>query len=360
MVGKFKVGDKVREAAGSNLGLANHWSTYWAKPGDAKVTEFFVTRVVGNSISYSATKDGNGPLVEATFLELVTPLHIEAGKFYKTRDGRKVGPMEKRNPYGGKYIWQHDNGRRIYKADGTNYEPGSNDLIAEWASSCAAAQVDNLRDEYGPVVKAAAGNDNGKPLTLSDILSAALYKPMFKVGDRVIHKSEVANGIFDPGVVTSIEDGEVKVDWQKYSSGWTISVGSAAAFLDHLEQNTPTIVCLIENGQPKPAGRPHVHPSRGHAGDEAARLARKYPGKEFGVYELVSTIQEAKPTYQHEWQRLAAGGERVPAIKAYREAGGRRQTFVTSSYGSPGYEDRHVIGLKEAKDAVEHWLATAA
>lgn len=267
------------------------------------------------------------------------PLKIEAGKFYRTRDGRKVGPMEE-GRYGGWFDKSKSLTGYPWDANGVWLEGQTSvlDLIAEWTTSCAAAQVDNLRDEYGPVGSvAAAGNDNSKPLTLGDILASALRKPKFKVGDRVIHKSEKARGVFDPGVVTSLENNEVKVDWQKYGRNWTISIGNVDAFMEHLVGATPAIVCLIENGQPKPSTYPHVHPSRGHAGDEAARLARKYPGKEFGVYELVDTRQVAKPAYLHEWQRLAADGEKIYAIKELRSMTG--------------------MTLKGAKEAVEHWLA---
>lgn len=48
-----------------------------------------------------------------------------------------------------------------------------------------------------------------------------------------------------------------------------------------------------------------------------------------------------------EWQRLALKGEKINAIKAYRDIGGK--------YEGP-YGMTWAIGLKEAKDAVEAWL----
>jgi hypothetical protein len=61
---------------------------------------------------------------------------LEAGKFYRTRDGRKVGPMT---------VWDNEvehsfdsaGGERIWRPDGTSvYEP---DIVAEWIEPLATA-----------------------------------------------------------------------------------------------------------------------------------------------------------------------------------------------------------------------------
>lgn len=106
------------------------------------------------------------------------PLKIEEGKYYRTRDGRKVGPMR---TVGGE--WSDMLGLRAkFTIDGygdvdaegfwlTGERKSKHDLIAEWhdpkPKGCAAAEVDNLRDEYGPVV------------------AAPVEPAKFKVGDRV-------------------------------------------------------------------------------------------------------------------------------------------------------------------------------
>lgn len=97
----------------------------------------------------------------------------------------------------------------------------------------------------------------------------------------------------------------------------------------------PAIVCLIENGQPKPSTYPHVHSDEGAASKEASRLASVHKGQKFGVYVLTQTVSEEK-VYAHEWQRLAIKGDKIPAIKALKAA--------------------NDLTLKGAKDAVEHWL----
>ncbi|MBZ9922412.1 hypothetical protein LB579_32630, partial [Mesorhizobium sp. BR1-1-7] len=192
-------------------------------------------------------------------------LRIEAGRYYKTRDGRKVGPMVYHGV--GKWPFSGSNGL-TYTASGqfaSDFREHRSDLVAEWQDEPAAST----------------------PTSIADIV-------------------------------------------RKHS-------GTA-------------IVCLLENGQPKPSTLPFVHSSRSAAATEANRLAGVHKGKEFGVYECVD-VKKVEKTYEHEWQRLAAGGSKIPAIKSYRDAGGKRQTFVAAEWGFPArYEDRHVIGLKEAKD----------
>ncbi|RVO41329.1 hypothetical protein CN093_08675 [Sinorhizobium meliloti] len=108
-------------------------------------------------------------------------LVVKAGKYYRTRDGRKVGPMflsddqETAYPFGGEI--EGEPGADWYTADGNWWCDGSEaerDIIVEWVDEHAAkatvgAQVDTIAEEYGPVV--AASNDNAKP--------------KFKVGDIV-------------------------------------------------------------------------------------------------------------------------------------------------------------------------------
>lgn len=104
------------------------------------------------------------------------PLTIRAGGFYKTRDGRKVGPIKasgRRFDYvwtDGKLTETGDYYSRDWCDDGTFHKSKPNhqlDIIAEWIEEPAtkpttnvAATVDALDDEYGPVVVAVADRDN--------------------------------------------------------------------------------------------------------------------------------------------------------------------------------------------------------
>lgn len=178
-------------------------------------------------------------------------LTIRAGAYYKTRDGRKVGPMEHRHAG---FTWRNHGEVRYVDAEGKHiYGLRNCDLIADWPA--VATQ---------------------QPTSIADIV-------------------------------------------RKHS-------GTA-------------IVCLIENGQPKPSTLPFVHLNKDAAATEAARLAGIHKGQEFGVYECVD-VRKVERVYDHEWQRLAAGGQKINAIRELR--------------GMTG------LGLATTKGAVEDWLKREA
>ena len=77
-------------------------------------------------------------------------LQVEAGKYYRTRDGRKVGPMIRETD--GDYMANHPDGRGTvsWRRDGTRYrgrEPEA-DLIAEWSDDTLAHIVTHEGREY--------------------------------------------------------------------------------------------------------------------------------------------------------------------------------------------------------------------
>ncbi|EHJ97758.1 hypothetical protein [Agrobacterium tumefaciens] len=244
--------------------------------------------------------------------ELVT-LKIEAGKFYKTRDGRKVGPVRLKAIYGsdGPYridgSWNYlENGLVGSISNGDHKD----DLIAEWI------------DE--PVSK--PSNDNAKPkLKVGDrveITANDNYRVSF-VGSFGTVKAAPANAA--AGFRVELDDGREFPFWP---SEMTVRPGS--------QPPTTTIVALIESGQPKPSSTPHVHTSEVAAHKEATRLAAKHKGKKFGVFTLAATHEEAAPVYDHKWQNMAALGLKIDAIKELRAVAG--------------------LTLKGAKDAVEAWI----
>lgn len=63
-------------------------------------------------------------------------MKIEAGKYYKTRDGRKVGPMRELNRHETDYPWTDKDGDmpdQRYNDKGYEIGTGSDcDLISEW------------------------------------------------------------------------------------------------------------------------------------------------------------------------------------------------------------------------------------
>lgn len=182
-------------------------------------------------------------------------LTIESGKFYKTRDGRKVGPMERFdaeswcvNQSGN--LWA-DNGERYFNYD----KGGPTDLVALWEEP--------------------ASNEN-----------AVVAKPKFKVGDRVV----TVDNKNDLGTITRAENGLFAISWDERPSArqllhWTEPEMSFAT----TTPTTPAIVALIENGTPRPSTAPKVHTSQEAATTEAERLALEHPGQKFGVFVLADS-----------------------------------------------------------------------
>lgn len=177
-----KVGDRVVEATGKKYGLAKHWRDFWEMT-EGKLTDnaFVVVQVEGRQVRYSNRVDGNGPWVTSADLEPLPvvaeaqpPLRIVEGRHYKTRDGRKVGPME---TFLNMFSAEVDGTQRIFQADGTH---GSQhvpnlprlDLIAEWIDE-PAVPSDTV------AVAATASNDNAAP--------------KFKVGDVVVATRDYAD-----------------------------------------------------------------------------------------------------------------------------------------------------------------------
>lgn len=329
-----KVGERVVEAEPKRYNFLRHWFDYWRSvEGVLTDNAFVVTKVCGATVHYSNRVDGNGPIAGVADFEPlpVAPqpaaptLKIEEGRYYRTRAGRKVGPM--RNDKGIKgYRWDGRGTSQFYDDQGSADDGTKFDLVAEWQETTnVGAQVDTLAEEYGP---APASNDNAA-------------KPKFKVRDRVklaaIHDM-AAYGRLDGETGTVMEDSSVPyVKWDRDGAKLAILEKEADLIATTPTVTTSAIVALIENGQPKPAAIPHVHANQAAAEREAKRLAGVHKGKRFGVFVLTTTAEEAAPTYRHEWQRLAVAGKKIDAIRELR--------------GLTGMQ------LKPAKDVVEHFVA---
>lgn len=59
-------------------------------------------------------------------------MKLEEGKYYVTREGRKVGPMGRLTFSGGLHRWEYDG--LLWSADGIGYtgEYPEQDIVAEW------------------------------------------------------------------------------------------------------------------------------------------------------------------------------------------------------------------------------------
>lgn len=314
-MGKFKIGDRVRFTRDNPNGGAHY---------GAKGEVVIVAGEIRNSSIYgdqvAITHPGHSWTPDAPISVLEVLLTIEAGKFYRMRDGRKVGPMKRFDS--GHGVWKAPSvgGFGPYWWESGEFHIGEKnpfDLIAEWvdepADAVAASNDNATKPKFTFKVGDKAKTRNGRVVTITEVDETPDYPFAHDMGGGRYHA-------VDPNGKSCIGDDESDI------------VESVTA------PTNPAIVALIENGQPLPSRRPFIHADEASASKEAARLASKHKGQSFGVYVLTQTVKEdVVYTYKHEWQRLAANGDKIPAIKALREITG--------------------LGLKATKDAVEHWIA---
>lgn len=354
-MGKFKVGDSVRAVetdcprgfpvGSTGIITSDNYGVYEVRRDDTGIEWcFFESELepapkfkVGDRVNWTRVRGeydgstleahdgvydfklrattGNHTYVFAHELEHA-PLTIEPGKYYRTRDGRKVGPVGENRDSEYPIVCGVTPTEEclvqvaIWNRDGTNYSERCLDLVAEWTDEPPAA-----------------GNDNAAPAK-------------FKVGDRVKFRDDYPSAARGKeAVVVELSRWGVMVDRQDGPFSRSTESEEDLRLVAPAKSSNPAIVALLENGQPRPAIRPFVHGDTASATMEAERLARNNPGKEFGVYELVATRREEK-RYDYEWQRLAAEGKKLGAIRLLREATG--------------------LHLATAKDAVEDWVRRAA
>lgn len=242
-----KVGDRVRRLNYAHAGL---------EVGDIGI----IARIDETTIVLEGGESGWAHQIYN--LELA-PLTIEAGKFYRTRDGRKVGPVVES---GGSWPFRGEiegKSAAAFQADGKCPFFPDYDLVAEWVDEPTAKPAE-------PVAVAPA------------IATPAEPEPKFKVGDRVRSVSDVSTDIKIGGVYTITR---VSGDMIEFLDEGGDSRSRSASEYELVSQPS-LIVCKLTNGKPRPSNRPHVHDTRQAATAEAARLTGIYGG-EFAVYERV-------------------------------------------------------------------------
>lgn len=272
----FKTGDKARAKESSCGGAVTAGTVYE------------VTGVFDDKIRF-VNDNGRDDSWGAGYFEPTT-LRLREGGYYRTRDGRKIGPMVRWNDYSD-WPWSDHMtaGSNIWNDSGKNGNEDE-DLIAEW------------QDEPAPATTPATAK--------------------FKVGDRVRANDDPPSG--EIGTIRAVEnDVTYLVEFDTWRCGHDGDIGlpkSGWWLIDEemdllpieaeTSGTTPAIVARIHNGQPSPARKPYVHASVADASKEATRLAKANPGREFAVYEMVHTVTEQP---QHEWQRLALAGKTADA-----------------------------------------------
>lgn len=144
-MGKFKVGDRVRIAGGPNNG------------GFGRVGDTGIIEAVGRAECFvrydSGSRTGESWYVDFDYLEPAATddqpasqpqLTIQAGRYYRTRDGRKVGPMSREGEW-----WHNDDGD-YWHPDGRVFMTfeSADDLVAEADEPPSAEQQAGSTD-YG-------------------------------------------------------------------------------------------------------------------------------------------------------------------------------------------------------------------
>ncbi|MBB6299953.1 hypothetical protein [Rhizobium leucaenae] len=270
-----KVGDRVVQSTESNVDIFRHWSGCFRSAfGEIIDGALVVSSIYGDQIGLSNKVGRTNFYMPSASLKLApapAPLTITAGRYYKTRDGRKVGPIVVAQGQSGYWSWKLASGTHYYRNDGFSC-PGwayghrhKDDLIAEWV------------DEPATIA-----NDNAAPAK-------------FKVGDRVVSAEDgPTKGLF--GVIIDDDKSEVpyRVRFEGFDDGhgandneWWLQASEVQ--FPALVTTIPAIVALIENGVALPSTRPVVHASQEAATTEASRLALLHPGQEFGVFVLADS-----------------------------------------------------------------------
>ncbi|MBA8851234.1 hypothetical protein FHW20_002169 [Ochrobactrum intermedium] len=148
----FKVGDRVRV-------LSDYLP--WARADEIGTVEDVNARDRDCYVKFETERIGDHTwYVRWDNLELAPALTIETGKFYRTRDGRKVGPMRWVRPRLGKFCFV-DETDAAWAVDGAfdiGGNPSERDLIAEWVDDPAS-------NDNAPATKPAivALIENGQP-----------------------------------------------------------------------------------------------------------------------------------------------------------------------------------------------------
>ena len=146
-------------------------------------------------------------------------LKIEAGKFYRTRDGRKVGPMQRRDdqdyfPFDiNSHVHPHDSDiqRQLWQEDGTGDE--GLHIIAEWTDTpdtttpplaptdpyAALRRVLDAAYDQAANGKGKERHANDKPFTEQPIMEIArMVGPGYQLG-QAMKKSAESFGMIQRG-----------------------------------------------------------------------------------------------------------------------------------------------------------------
>lgn len=216
---RFKVGDRVRVV---RRGDDDGGSFHSAKIGD----EFTVTKIYDEPETEIHTN------VWYFYPHEIEPvdasLTIQAGRFYRTRDGRKVGPMRKWYHKDIDHPWEDGDTGDIYSDNGTS--DYNEDIVAEWSDEPAATPTPTT----GFTV----------PLDAPEFGGA---ESKFKVGDKVEHIDLKETGT---GVIEDVFDnGTVGVRWSSWHGYCTDPVDVLRLVAEATTAQEPSALMEFKDGK---------------------------------------------------------------------------------------------------------------
>lgn len=189
---KFKVGDRVRTSGpfsadpttGEVVSLIGSFVKVKIESGDVWSYRHSELEFVPVAEAIGMTNEEIGkareiPGVKSNTTHLIQPLTIEAGKYYRTRDGRKVGPIVS-NAHDNEF-WPFKLQGLYYQKDGHSCQGASwlrsdkDDLIAEWVDEPVAAQQE-AEQLTGQTLTSADGN------TIMDVTNGVLTMKVATLG----------------------------------------------------------------------------------------------------------------------------------------------------------------------------------
>lgn len=221
---RFKVGDRVRliKDGLSTTGAVGKLATIdsWGDELRSKEGQYLLKidppvdyKTLAVTPSYTRATPDCFELADA-------PLTIRAGRYYRTRDGRKVGPMRKWYHKDIDHPWEDGDTGDIYSDNGTS--DYNEDIIAEWTDEPVAAVASSNADIFDDLEDWMA--DNPLSPTVTPTSTTGFTVPLdapefggateFKVGDRVnvIYCAPTDN----PGTVEKIDGDRVTVRWDNH------------------------------------------------------------------------------------------------------------------------------------------------
>lgn len=155
--GKFKVGDRVTTNDTTNVDIIQHWNDWFRGEHGEIVDGALVVASVSDKRIGLSNRAGAAHFYMPQSTLTIAPLTIRAGRYYRTRDGRKVGPMawSRRGILwatapgfcSDRWYTQHNMHFKGCYINASTVEETNDDLIAEWVDEPAAVD--------------AGSNDNG-------------------------------------------------------------------------------------------------------------------------------------------------------------------------------------------------------